>query len=367
MMKKRRLGAMIAFVIVALVVFGGIWSAWSTVTGIFLPPPTSGPGKTTALVIQNGESTDQIANDLYVKGLIGNPLTFRIWSRIKGLDTALEAGAYNLSSSMTIDQIIAKLQDGRPDEKRLVVVDGYRIEQIAAQAEAMGLSGFNKTQFLNYTHNPHSFPDAAKYPILKDAPNMEGLLYPDTYLVPMNYNTVQVIGMMLREFTQVVQQNNLVSLAQKHQLTEYQMLILASVVQREASNVVDMPLVAGIYWNRIEQPSLDIGGAYLESDPTVEYAYDTDHPPASVSGYWRDLNDYGSGATTDTGSLWNTYVHQGWTPSPISSPNLFSLQAAASPQSTKCYYFLSKPSDGRIVCSDTYAQFQVLVHQYLNK
>lgn len=363
MMKKRGRGAMIAVVIIAFAIFGGVWGAWSMITNVFLPP-TAHQGQTTILVIQQNEAADQIANDLYVKGLIRNPLAFRVWARIKGLDTSLEAGAYNLTSGMTIDQIIARLQNGQPDAKRLAVIDGFRIEQIAAALQALHLSGFNEQQFLTYTHHINQFPDAAKYPILQKAYNMEGLLYPDTYLIPVTYNTAQIIDMMLGEFTQAVQQKNLVARAQKHQLTEYQMIILASIIQREASNTTDMPLIAGIYLNRLDNVNAETVG-FLGADPTVQYAHDTENPPANVSGYWRNLNDYGSGKTVATDSPWNTYVNKGLPPSPISSPNIYALLAAASPSATDCYYFLSKPSDGRVVCAATYNDFLALQKKYL--
>jgi UPF0755 protein len=356
MMKKRGRGAMIAVVIIAFVVFGGIWEAWSVLTDIFLPP-SSNQTQQVALVIQDGETAPQIANDLYAKGLIRNSLAFTIWARIKGLDRNLQAGAYLLTPSMTIDQIIAKLQDGQPDAKRLAVIDGYRLEQIAATANVAGLPKFNQQQFLNYTHHPNQFPDAGNYPILQGASTMEGLLYPDTYLVPVNYTTVQIIDMMLSEFTQAIKQYNLTAQVQQHNLTEYQMIILASIVQREASNDGQMPLIAGIYWNRIEKPNAETNGR-LQSDPTVEYAIDTDSPPPTSTRprYWVDLNQSGTGDNVDPNSAWNTYTHAGWPPTPISSPGLLALEAAASPAQTKCYYFFTKPSDGSLVCEPTYAQ-----------
>jgi UPF0755 protein len=362
MKKKRGRGGIIAVVLVTIAIFGVIWGGWSAVTDLFLAP-ASNQSKQITLIVSEGETAKQVADDLYSKGLIRNSLAFSIWARIKGLDRYLKAGVYNLTTNMTIDQIIARLQNGQPDGKRLAVIDGFRIEQIVSKAQAAGLSNFSEQDFLNYTHHPDQFPDRAKYPILQNASSMEGLLYPDTYIIPINSNTVQIIDMMLDEFTQAVQQNDLVTLANQHKLKEYDMITLASIVQREASNTEDMPLIAGIYWNRIEKPSPEIG-PYLQSDPTVEYARDTDTPPPNGK-YWVDLNESGTGPTVDPTSHWNTYTFPGWPPTPISSPNLLALMAAASPASTDCYYFLSKPSDGRVVCAKTYAGFQQLVQQYL--
>jgi UPF0755 protein len=362
-MNKRGRGAMIAVFLVAIVLFGVIYEAWNTVTTVFEPPATSQSHSVT-LTIQPGETSTQIADDLYNKGLIRNTLAFTIWAKVKGLDNSLEAGVYVLTPGATIDGIIAKLQNGQPDEKRMVVLDGWRLEEIAAQ-DTSGLPNFSKQDFLTYTHHLNKFPDAAKYPILQGKKSMEGLLYPDTYLIPVSYNTTQIIDMMLNEFTNAVQVNNLVAQAKQHQLNEYDMVILASIVQREAANAKQMPLIAGIYWNRVYQAAnSDVGGAYLQADPTVLYAYYTDHPPADGK-YWPNLGNLGSGNTVDPTSHWNTYKFPGWTPTPISSPNLAALKAAASPPKTKCYYFLTNPSDRSLVCTQTYPEFQQAEAKYL--
>jgi UPF0755 protein len=85
----------------------------------------------------------------------------------------------------------------------------------------------------------------------------------------------------------------------------------------------------------------------------VQYARDSDRPPAAISGYWGPLED--TGRNIDPDNLWNTYTHQGWPPTPIASPGLAALKAAASPAQTNCYYFFSK-QDGSLVCAPTYAQ-----------
>lgn len=354
MMRKRGRGAIIAVCLVSLVVFGVIYGTWSTLLTVFTPPAVTHKGQIT-LVIRDGETTAQIADELYKDGLIRNPLAFRIWARIKGLDTRLQAGAYILMPGLTIDGIIAKLQEAQPDDKNLAVIDGWRLEQIAAQAGKIGLVNFNAQDFLKYTHHPDQFPDRAKYPILQKAPSMEGLLFPDTYLVPLNYNTVQVIDMMLNEFTNAVKP--LIATAQAHQLDEYQMVILASIVQREAANKGQMPLIAGIYWNRLIKPTDETVGE-LDADPTVVYGYVTDHLAASTGNYWPNLGDLGTGRSVDPDNLWNTYTHKGLPPTPIASANIFALQAAASPKPTGCYFFYNRPSDGAVVCEPTLEQIQ---------
>lgn len=351
-MSKRGRGVIIAGALVTLILFGAAWSTWSVTTTIF-EPPANVSRQTVTLTIQDGENTQQIADDLQAKGLIRNALAFRLWARIKGLDKTLEAGIYLLKPGMTVDQIIARLQNGQPDEKRLVIIEGSRLEEITRVLGQSGLPHFHEQQFWQYVQHPQTFPDRARYPILQQIPqaqNMEGLLFPDTYQIPVTYDEVQVIDKMLDDFTQRVRENNLVELAQKHGLTEYQMVTLASIVQREVRFSSDMPLVASVYWNRIERPNAETR-SLLNADPTVQYARDTAHPPAR---YWQPLTDVGNKVAP--GSPWNTYTTPGWPPTPIASPGLQALQAAAAPAQTDYYFFLSK-KDGHNVYEATYAQF----------
>jgi UPF0755 protein len=357
-MKKRRSRGRIAIVAVfllGLLIFGGVYFAWTTVTDIF-QPVTTGQGKTIALVIQSGESTLQIADDLQAKGLIRNALAFRVWARIKGLDTHLQAGAYNLDTSMTIDAIIGQLLNAQPDYLVVAIPEGWRIEQMAQRFGAAGLPRFNVQDFLKYTKNPAQFPDANKYPVLKSIPqgaSMEGLLFPDTYLIPVNATARDVVNMMLTEFTGKVQQDQLEAKAKQNRLSLYQMVILASIVEREVIFDKDRPLVASVYWNRIYKPNKETLGL-LQADPTVQYARDSQ---PGTKTYWTPLQDAG-GKIVPTSS-WNTYTFKGFPPTPICSPGLASMQAAASPASTNYYYFYAAKKDGHNIYANTYQEFQM--------
>jgi UPF0755 protein len=363
-MKKRRRPrgriAIFAIFLLGLLIFGAVYFSWSTVTDVFQPVSTN-QGKTITVVIQSGETTLQIANNLQAEGVIRNALAFRVWSRIKGLDTHLQAGAYNLNSNMTIDSIINQLLNAQPDYLVVTIPEGWRIEQMAKQFGAAGLIKFNVQDFLKYTKNPAQFPDFAKYPILKSIPpgaGMEGLLYPDTYLLPINATARDVVNMMLAEFTGKVQQNHLATLAKQKQLSLYQAVILASIIEREVIFENDRPLVASVYWNRVYRPNNETVGL-LDADPTVQYARDSQ--PGTTT-FWKPLQN--SGGNIAPNSLWNTYTHTGLPPTPICSPGLASLKAAASPASTDYYFFLSK-KDGHNVYAKTKAEFDIDVQKYL--
>ncbi len=357
--------AIIAILLVGAAIFGVTYYAWNTTADIFQPVNPAGTGKSIPFEISQGESTGQIATELQQKGLIRNALAFRVWARVKGLDTHLEAGIYKkLNSSMTISDIIDQLLNAQPDAVRVLIVEGWRLEQIARQFSHAGLVKFKASDFLNYTKHINTFPNAGKYKILQSVPqgnSMEGLLFPSSYEVPVDATTSDVIGLLLQTMTDAIANNHLDTLAQQHNLSLYKMLTLASIVEREAgpqNNTVERSDIASVYWNRVFKQNDETVGL-LQADPTVQYARDTQIPPTT---YWQPLADAGSKIATD--SKWNTYFIKGFPPTPICSPGLASLQSAAAPANTDYYFFLTK-KDGHAVFAKTNAEFLQDEQKYL--
>lgn len=344
-------------------IFGTSLYLWNTATDVFLPANPNSQA-TMSLEIKPGENTANIADDLYHKGLIRNVLAFRIWSRVKGLDTKLQAGIYKgLSPKMSINDIIEQLLNGQPDAIPVLIPEGYRLEQIADAFDQATpkLVNFNKSEFLDYVKNIGHFPDKANHPILQFVPtgdSMEGLLFPSTYEVPVGSTARDVINQLLKQTEDVIQQNHLDTLAQQHQYQNiYQLITLASIVERETGKASNRPNIASVYWNRLFQPNNQTVGL-LQADPTVQYARDTANPPQQ---YWEPLNDDPTNIAPN--SPWNTYVNKGLPPTPICSPGLASLMAAANPPSTGYYYFFAS-NDGNTYFAKTLAEFQQLESEH---
>lgn len=335
--------AIISVLLFGILVFGAVFYTWNTATDIFQPVSPAGKGKTVSFEIPKGATTAEIADSLQAKGLIRNALAFRIWARIKGLDTRLQAGIYNkLNSSMAIDQIVDTLLNAQPDAIRVTILDGWRLEQIAQALSDSGLANFKKQDFLNYTQHINQFPDRAKYPLLQEVPqgrSMEGLLFPDSYDVAVNATAKDVVNLLLTTMQQNITNNHLDTDAKQHGKTVYQMLIVASLVERESGAPEDRGNIASVYWNRIDNPAYETAG-FLDADPTVQYARDTLNPPTK---YWAALETAGN--QTAVNSAWNTYTHTGYPPTPICSPSLANMIAAANPPKTDWYYFVAK-NDG---------------------
>lgn len=361
MKQRKSRKVLISTVLLGVLAFTLIYFLWSAVSDVFLPanPAVS---RTVSITVAPGETITQIADQLQQKGLIKSALAFRVWARFKGLDKQLQPGVYSkLSSGMPVTQIVDVLQNTHPDAVQVTIIDGWRLEQIAQKLSEAGLPMFKEADFLRYAKNPTQFPDASRFPILRSIPagqSMEGLLFPDTYDISVNATATDVIDNMLQATTDVINTHNLASIAQQHQMTLYQVFILASLSEREVRFNQDLPGVASVYWNRVYRPNAETVGL-LDSDPTVQYARDTNNPPAT---YWTPLNDVGGNIAPD--SPWNTYTHTGWPLTPICSPSLASLLAAANPPQTDNYYFLAK-KDGHNVYEQTFAQFQADEQKYL--
>ncbi len=368
MRKPRSRAAIISVLLLAAIIFGLVYYAWNTATDIFQPVNANAKGAAIPFTIAQGESTAQIGDSLQAKGLIRNALAFRIWARVKNLDKYLQAGIYKkLSPSMSISDITDQLLNAQPDAILVVIPEGWRLEQIAQAFAVPGLVKYNADDFLRYTKNIGQFPDRAQYPILKQVPagrSMEGLLFPASYELPVNATARDVVNLMLKAMTNTMTKNNLEKLAQQRQMSVYTMITLASIVEREAGAKSDRGRIAGVYWNRVYQPNAETN-SLLQSDPTVRYAMDTDTPPKSVSLYWRNLPAGTTGGQDAPNSPWNTYNHTGFPPTPICSPGLASMLAAASPARKGDYFFLGL-NDGSTVFAATYAQFQQEEQKYLS-
>ncbi|GCE26016.1 aminodeoxychorismate lyase [Dictyobacter alpinus] len=358
MRRPRSRAALLSILVVGILIFLGVITLWNIGTDIFLKP--MGTSKTNVTInIQPGETTAEIGDELQKKGVIRNALAFTLWARIKGLDKKLQAGVYKqINPNMTISDIIDNLQNGRPDEILVLIKEGKRIEEIANIASAANLPNFSKEQFLTYTKNIKKFPDANKYPLLlngvPEGGSMEGLLFPDSYSISPQANARDLVNRMLTEMTNNITTNHLDQEAKKRNMNVYQFITLASIVEREAGLHDDKTKIASVYWNRLYTANgqTETGGGKLQADPTVQYARDTDEKPTK---YWLPLADAGSKIAPN--SRWNTYSITGLPPSPISSPGLASLKAAAIPANTNYVYFFTA-KDGKTYYAATNQEFQ---------
>ena len=291
--------------------------------------------------IDPGEAATTIAPRLEREGLISDASVFRNLLKYRGADRSIEAGDYLLRPSMTMDQIIDELQHGRPETAPLTVPEGWRAEQIANEVEQLGVGGAD--EFLRLVLSGASMD----YAFLRDrAPggslSLEGYLFPDTYEVPLQAGARTVAEIMLSNFgSKVTPQMRAQIVAQGKSLHE--VVILASIVEREAVVPAERPIIASVYLNRLAT------GMYLQADPTVQYSKGFD--PQTGRWWGHMLQEEAYTAVSD----YNTFLHPGLPPGPICNPGLASIQAVIEPAQTDFLFFFAK-GDGSHAFAVTYEE-----------
>lgn len=264
---------------------------------------------------------------------IKNNFGLGIASLLRGVGD-VEPGAYKISKSMTAWQI-AEVLKSDPYMKWIVIPEGLRKEEIADLfTTTLGWSEKEKSDWINtYT--------------AMDFDHTEGVYFPDTYLIPVDEAPLDVAKRLRAKFEEKFAPFAKEAVAQNIKWTT--LLKLASIVQREANGKEDMPLVAGILWNRL------LKDMRLEVDATLQYTRGD-----KGDGWWAFITT----AEKQIESPYNTYKNTGLPPHPISNPGLSAIEAALHPASTTCLYYLHDNS-GEIHCSDTYKGHQENIEKYL--
>ncbi len=288
-----------------------------------LTNPFDRNGTEQPFTVETGESVDSIASRLEVVGLIRNAGAFRSYLIYSGLDTTIQSGEYKLSAAMSAIEIARKVQDATPEEVTFVVLPGWRLEEIAASLTTSGLS-FSPEEFLSAARAPHS-----DYDFLGNASTTEGFLFPDSYIVPRGVTADDFVNGLLRNFALHLTPD-LKNQFQRQGLTVYQAVTLASVVEREAVQDEEKPLIASVYLNRYKI------NMKLDADPTVQYALG--YSLINQSWWTSPL----SLIDLQVNSPYNTYVNAGLPPTPIANPSLDALRAIAFPADTNYLYFRAK-------------------------
>ena len=288
-----------------------------------LTSPIDPQGVEQTFIIQPDESVYSIANNLDAVGLIKDAESFRAYLIYSGLDTSIQAGEYQLSPAMSAIQIAHELQDATSEEVRFSVLPGWRMEEIAVSLPSSGLSIAPET-FISAVNDP-----PGGYDFLSGATSAEGFLFPDSYIFSRQITADELVNELIRHFALRLSRD--MQLGFENQgLTVYQAVTLASIVEKEAVQKEEAPMIASVYINRV---NIDMK---LEADPTVQYAIGFN---PSQSTWWTNplsLSDL------QFDSPFNTYMYAGLPPAPIANPSMEALNAVAFPAETPYYFFRAK-------------------------
>jgi UPF0755 protein len=288
-----------------------------------LTQPLDLSGTEQAFTIEMGETVDAVANHLQSVGLIRDAEALRAYMIYSGMDTSMQAGEYKLSTAMSAMDIAHELQDATPEEVTFVVLPGWRLEEIADSLLTSGLP-ITYDEFLGAAKTPPK-----EYDFLADANSIEGFVYPDSYIFSRKISVDEMIHDMLRNFSAHLTLD-LKNGFEKQGLTVYQAVTLASMVEREAVQEEEQPLIASVYLNRLKI------GMKLDADPTVQYAIGYNFLQRS---WWTNPLSL---LDLQVNSVYNTYKYSGLPPTPIANPGLGALHAVAFPAETNYYFFRAK-------------------------
>lgn len=274
------------------------------------------------VVVDNGMGPRRIANRLAEAGVIAHPDAFVAAVRVMGMDSTLKAGEYAFEPGISLRAVVNKLAIGDAQNRSVTIPEGWTVKQALARLDAAeGLTG-------------------------KVTRPEEGRMFPDTYAFRMGVDRAKLIETMTSRMNDELAKAWAVRDVTLPLKTPDELLILASIVQREAANEAEMPMVAAVFVNRLRT------GMRLQSDPTVMYGADVLSDGRLKR---KDLTE---------AHPFNTYIHAGLPPTPIANPGRAALMAVAQPAQTKAIFFVADPSLTMHVFSETYDEHVKNVKRY---
>lgn len=294
---------------------------------VYLPPAWT-PHRTT-IFVKKGLSTWEVGETLRAQGLLKSTVLFFIAAKVTG--TTIRSGEYELSPHLNLLDVIARLKNGGHIISYTVTFpEGFTVRQMAQRLEENGLA--HENIFMKRARHADDFSD--NLPFAPSENSLEGFLFPDTYRIRRGENEELILKKMLVNFKEKLP-SDFSTTARKMGFSSYELLILSSLVEKEARKQNEQSVIASVLVNRLRRHMR------LQVDATVQYALGHDKYERL---YHSDLK---------VESPYNTYLHKGLPPAPIANPGLSALKAVMTPAQTKFLYYVARP-DGSHIFSTNY-------------
>lgn len=324
---------LIAVLLVVAFIAGASYSAYY----IFTPMGGRGPVR---VDVPKGASGVLVARNLENAGLIRNEILFIIVLRTTNSGSKIKPGNYIVDPNKNMMEILHQLTKGQGKLRLVTIPEGLTINQIADLLDRKEI--VNRKDFISATKS-------REYQINgKDVKNLEGYLLPETYDFPKRFEADDIVGRMIGEFNGVVvpvYNKKKGSLPVKLSLRK--VVVLASLVEREAQVPSERPVIASVYYNRLKK------GMLLQCDATVQYALGKNKPVLKYSDLEID-------------SPYNTYKYRGLPPGPIANPGFDSIKAVLNSKKTDFLYYVrnDKKNDGSHIFSKSLAEHNRAIKKY---
>ncbi len=270
------------------------------------------------------------------KGLVKKEFFFHVLARFRNAPNHIRAGEYEISMGDSPDALLTKLLRGEIKGYRMPFPEGFTVRQIAERLSQWGLVDYET--FIARCRDPVLLEDLGI-----QGGSVEGYLYPETYILTRSMGEEGIIRYMVREFRKR-QRPEWDGEAEKRGLTFEEIIVMASMIEKEASLPEEKPLISAVFHNRLKR------GMRLQSDPTVIYGL-TDFDGNLKKSHLRQNMPY------------NTYVHEGLPPGPICNPGEASIEAALRPAPVSYLYFVAR-NDGSHHFSTTLSHHREAVIKY---
>jgi UPF0755 protein len=332
-LKKAILGLLIAVAVSGSVAAGYVWRAL-----VEPRPPLSGE---VIVEIPNGHSSEQIVDLLVEGGVLGTRLPALGYLYLGPYRGRLQAGEYLFDQPLNVRGVFEKLASGDVLLHTFAVPEGLRLDQVALRWEEAGFGGND-----DFIAAARAALDQVRR-IDPEAVSVEGYLFPETYAFPRGVTAEEAVTAMVRGYRSAIERLMAEVDPEDWPLDLHETLVMASLVESEAARTEERALISSVFYNRLDRQMR------LECDPTVIYAL---IQAGSYEGRLLRVD-------LSFDSPYNTYVHAGLPPGPISSPGFASLQAAVQPDTTDFIFFV-RTEGGRHTFSRTLAEHNLAVAAY---
>jgi UPF0755 protein len=331
----------VAFIILILISFAYFnYRACNSYTSAFVDYPL-------LFEIEKDNGISAIADKLENKQIFTKPLGFKYCVWRKGVKSDLQAGEYIIDGRTRIGDLIDTFSKGEvsPLEVKVTILEGWSNKQIADDLEVREI--MTQNDFLKFTLKASDYSN--EYAFLSDLPkdsSLQGFLYPDTYFYNLEKNNGQDLVKKALDNFNAKMTPELLQAIEDQNKTLYEILIMASIVEKESKYQDEAKTIAGVFYNRLAK------GQKLESDATITYLTGKKDPSASLEDLAID-------------SPYNTYKYEGLPPGPIGNPSLNAIEAAIYPEKHDFYYFLHEQNEGKAIFSKTLEEHNENKAKYL--
>ena len=286
------------------------------------------------VVVEQGDTLGSVAEKLDEAGLISSSSLFELEARVGGSATEIKPGEYQFEPGQDGEEILEALSSGETGSTYEVVIpEGLTLEQTAQKvAEQGGVTAGEFEAAARKTDYGYAFLDDSAIE------TTEGFLFPKKYEFQNDASAEQIVDRLLQQYLMETQSLDFAATEERLNLTEYEILTTASLIEKEAASPEEQPMIASVIYNRIR------ARMPLQVDATILYALGESKERLSLD----DL---------EVDSPYNTYKNAGLPPGPIASPGRGAIQAALEPSETEHLYYVLKPGGGEHFFTDDYDEF----------